>query len=57
MTSDDNLTDQDRGDLTAHYIWTNLPADVRKDIAANFTPEQKAEVGQGILNARRILGK
>jgi hypothetical protein len=49
------LSDEDRGDLTANVLWKNLPPAARADIAAHMTPEQKSVVRKGIRNAENIL--
>lgn len=53
--TDDQLSDEDRGDLTANVLWKNLKPAVRADIAAHMSPEDKAALRKGIRNANEIL--
>lgn len=53
--TDNQLSDEDRGDLTANVLWKNLPPAARADIAAHATPEEKAALRKGIRNANEIL--
>lgn len=57
MTDDNQLSDEDLGDLTARAVWNGLMPEVREAIAADLTAEEKKQIGKGLLNAQQILDR
>lgn len=57
MTDDNPLSDEDIGDLATRAVWNGLKPEVRDAIAADLSPEEKKEIGRGLLNAQQILDR
>jgi hypothetical protein len=51
------LSDEDMASLATRAVWKGLKPEVREAIAAHLTPEDKKQIGKGLLNAQQILDR
>jgi hypothetical protein len=55
MADDEKPTEQEQMDMTAAFLWNQLPADVRRKVQHELTFEEQDVVQKGVRNGRKLI--
>jgi hypothetical protein len=55
MADYEEPTEEEQMDMTAAFLWSRLPADVRRKVQHELTFEEQDVVQKGVRNGRRLI--